>query len=309
MEMRQLESFVRIVQYGSFTRAAEILYLSQPAVTRQISVLEAELDTRLLERIGKKVTLTDSGNALYRYAWEILRLANEARQEVTDTLIGNLCSLRIGANSSTAAYILPQILQRFREEFPGVELSIHTGVSSKIAEMVTSNVVDIGLVSHYEAGSIFISLDLLEEETVVVTYPDHPLAAGQRVVRPDDLAGASLILMEPGTSLRAHVDKIFSESGVVKKLAMELDNVEAIKKMIVFRMGISLLPLIAVQEETRRGELIAMPLEGIPSSERKIIAIYHKDKYLSKALIGFLQILKRIDSNCYTISPIQQTLS
>lgn len=293
MELRQLETFVRIVELGSFTRAAEELSLTQPAVTRQIASLEAELKTRLLERLGRKVALTSSGEALFRYAAEILRLTDDARRAVADVSAGLSGKMTVGASSTAATYLLPPILSRYRELYSAVELNVHTGLSAHIADLVMENAVDLGVVmgDHSRAGLKQETVG--ESATVVVTYPDHPLA-DRTAVKAEELGLSALILMEEGTNLRRYVDRLLSTAGVKEQVSMEMDNVEAIKKMIEARLGISLLPSMAVEAEVAAGRLAALPLADVPGASRTVSLIYRADKYVSAAMKGFMRLLAEL---------------
>lgn len=293
MELHELEAFEAVCRYRSFTQAADSLFLTQPAVTRQIASLESKLRTRLFERLGRTVQLTAGGEALHRYATEILRLAGEAERAVSDVAIGAAGRLAVGASSTTAAYVLPQILRRFREDWPGVELSIHTGASAQIVDMVVSGAVDVGVVTGFRERAGLIEISLAEYATGVVVYPEHSLAKRKGLpVHAEELAGSPLILMEEGTNLRTYVDRLLSAAGVQEQVTMELDNVEAIKKMIEARLGISLLPLVTVEAEVEAGRLAALPLADVPNAHRRITAIYRQDKYLSISLKAFLQLLQ-----------------
>ena len=296
MDFRQLLAFEAVVEHRSFTRAAESLYLTQPAITRQIAALEHSLKTRLFERMGRLVQLTPSGEKLHLYALEILRLSNEAEQVVGDVETGKSGRLAVGANSTTAAYFLPQRLRRFRESYPGVELSVHTGASSKVAEMALSGLVDVGIVTGYKEQSGVVAIPLTEFETGVVVYPEHELATrknGEKEgIRAEELSGYPLILMESGANLRTYVDRLLLSVGVEPRVTMELDNVEAIKKMIEARHGISLLPLVSVEAEVETGRLVVLKLSETPHSQRRVTAIYRQDKYLTASLKSFLAILQ-----------------
>lgn len=299
MELRQLETFVRVADRGSFTRASEDLSLTQPAVTRQIAALETELHARLLERMGRRVELTAAGSALHSYAVRIMRLAGEAERAVADVTLGSAGRLAVGASSTTATYVLPPLLRRYRESHPGVELSIHTGGSAQVAAMVAANEVDVGVVTGLGDQAGLVEIGLADYVTVVVVYPGHALAADtagirgpSRAVSASDLAGSPLILMEEGTNLRAYVDRLLSAAGVQEQVTLELDNVEAIKKMIEARLGISMLPLVAVEAEVDAGRLVALPLAGVPAAHRRIAAIHRRDQYLSGAVRAFLDLLR-----------------
>ncbi len=303
MEIRQLETFVAIARLQSFTKAAEELHLTQPAVTRQIAGLEGELHTRLLERLGRKVELTQAGEALLGYASEILRLTDEAVRSVSERTLGTAGRLSVGANNTTATYILPSILQRFRMRYPGVELSVHTGVSSHVVEMVAANTVDLGIVAYFAPRQGITEMPLADYATGVVVPPHHPLAEAGCPVTAEQLHGQSLILMEQGTNLRSYVDSLLSAAGVAEQAALELDNVEAIKKMIEAGLGISLLPFISVEAEVAAGILCALPLANIPGAQRRLSAIYRRDKYLSAALKAFLQLLQQEVGSAETNAP------
>jgi DNA-binding transcriptional LysR family regulator len=291
MELHQLEAFEAVVAYRSFTRAAESLYLTQPAVTRQIAALEAELKTRLFDRLGRTVQMTAAGEALHRYAEQIVRLAREAQHAVTDIETGVAGRLTVGASNTLATYVLPPLLRRFRESHPRVEIAVHTGASAQVLEMVRRNEADIGLVTAEVSDAAFLVTTLADFETCVVVPPAHPLAA-RASVGAAELAGYPLILMEAGTNLRTYVDRLLSTAGVAEQVALELDNVEAIKRMVEAELGLSLLPQVAVQREVEAGRLVALPLRDVPRAHRRIALVHRRDKYLSAALRAFMRLLE-----------------
>lgn len=302
VELHQLEAFEAVVLHRSFTRAAEALFLTQPAVTRQIAALEAELKTRLFDRLGRSVQLTASGETLHRYAESIVRMAREARDAVADIEAGGSGRLAVGASSTLATYVLPGLLRRFRETHPApVEITVHTGVSARVLEMVREGGADIGLVTGARgdgSGSGGDTTDplltvtvLADYETCAVVPPGHSLAGRDRV-RAGDLRGSPLILMETGTNLRTYVDRLLSAAGVAEQVALELDNVEAIKRMIEADLGISLLPEVSVRAEVEAGRLIALPLDGVPRAHRRIMLVHRRDKYMPAALRAFTTLLR-----------------
>lgn len=294
MELSQLEAFEAVAEEGSFTKAANVLCVTQPAVTRQIAALESELRTRLFDRMGRTVQLTSSGEMLRGYTSQILRLLREAKEAVAQVELGGMGRLSVGASSTSAAYILPTHLRRFRELFPDLELRVHTGTSSHIEEMVLAGSIDVGIVTGLRGRSGLVELHLGQYETVVVVYPDHPLAhrPKQGFVQIGEVAAYPLILMEEGTNLRTYVDGLLAEEREGVKVTMELDSVEAIKKMIEARLGISLLPRVSVEFEVQNSRLIALPLENIQKTERQIVAIYRHNKYLTPPTQTFLELLK-----------------
>lgn len=309
MELRELATFVKVAESGSFTRAAESLNLSQPAVTRQIAHLERELHTPLLDRLGRRARLTSAGEALYASAVEILRLEQEAHRAVNDVMEGSVGQLTLGASTTAATYVLPALLQRFREGFPGVDLSVSTGASTQILEKVRANTVDAGIVTHPGKPVGMRVLPVTDLEMVVVLPLDHPLSGTNSKGKKKntkgtslgaaDLSGCPMILMHEETHLRRYVDTLLAEKEVSVQVTMELDSVEAIKKMVEAGLGVSILPRVAVLAEEEAGRLAVLPLMEASLLPRRIAAVLRRDKYLSKPLKGFLRLLSQpaLESN------------
>jgi DNA-binding transcriptional LysR family regulator len=234
--------------------------------------------------------MTSAGEALHTYAEQIVRLAREAERAVSEVGSGAAGRLAVGASSTLATYVLPAILRRFRESYPRVEISVHTGVSSQVVEMVVANEADLGLVTADVRERVLTSAVLAEYETRAVVPPGHRLAR-HKSASAADLAGSPLILMEAGTNLRTYVDRLLSAAGVEEQVALELDNVEAIKRMIEADLGISLLPEVAVRSEVESGRLVALPLAGVPQANRQIRLVHRSDKFLSKSMQAFMKML------------------
>jgi DNA-binding transcriptional LysR family regulator len=291
MELRQLQTFVRVAELRSFSRAAEELLLSQPAVTRQVAALERELGARLLDRLGHRIEPTPAGEALQRRASEILRLEAETRREVSDIGEGAAGRLTIGASSTAAAYVLPPLLARYRAAHPAIQLRVRTGASAQIRELALANAVEVGLISESEELAALRQVPVCELETVLVLHSGHPLARAVEAVRGAELAGTALLMMPPGTTLREHTDRLLAASGAQIEPDLELDSVETIKRMIEARLGIALLPRAAVEREAAAGALLVRPLAGPGEPYRRVTAIYRKDKYVTTAMRGFLAML------------------
>ena len=281
-----------VAQVGGFTKASEALSLTQPAITRQVASLEAEMRTRLVDRLGRRVALTAAGEALLPYATRMLQMAAEARQAVSDVAGGTAGRLSVGVSSTAATYILPPVLRRYRDAYPGVEMSVRTGPSAHTVDLVADNVVDLGIVMDFEERAGINVVTLGEYALAVVVYPGHPLAArGSHEASVADLSGQPMVLMQSGANLRRLTDRILDDGAIQPVVSMELDNVEAIKKMIAARLGISVLPQIAVDAEVAAGVLVALPLDG-GIHRRQISAVYREDKYISSGMRAFLKILR-----------------
>ena len=158
-------------------------------------------------------------------------------------------------------------------------------------EMVRANEADVGLVTGEVQDRVLVATVLADYETCVVVPPGHPLAACG-AVRAAELAGHPLILMEAGTNLRTYVDRLLSAAGVAEQVTMELDNVEAIKRMIEAGLGISMLPQVSIRSEAAAGRLVALGLNDVPRAHRRIALVHRRDKYLSAALQAFLRLLQ-----------------
>jgi len=293
LEIRNLETFVQIANLGSFTRAADALSLTQPATTRQIAALEAELHTRLLDRLCRRVELTDAGKVLFGYASDIVRLTEEAAKAVTEIAEGLSGRIALGASSTTATYLLPPLLRQYHDAHPAIDVSVRTGPSRRIAEMVADNTVDLGIVMESRDIAGLRVVKLAGYANVVVVYPDHPMASG----RPDvgvavsDLENAQVVLMQSGTTLRSWVNRLLFDGGVTVEVTMELDSVEAIKAMIEARLGISILPMVAVREEVRAGRLVALALRDRQADHEQIAFIHREDKFLTTAMRSLMKLL------------------
>lgn len=297
MEFHQLEAFVAVARERSFTRASLRLHLTQPAVTRAVAALETELRTRLFDRLGRSVQLTPSGETLLRYAERVLKLTEEAKAAVSDIETGSAGRLSVGASSTLATYLLPPLLAKFRQAHPAVEISIHTGISARIRDRVRNGAVDVGLVTtgpdeeNTTSDVAMTILPLAELDTCVVLPPFHPMAMHSSIDAATLLSSElPLLLMETGTNLREYAEAVF---GSAVFPAMELDNVEAIKRMIAAGLGFSLLPEIAIRTEASAGTLTTLPLADFPQkSNRRIELVYRRDKYLTAALRRFIALLQ-----------------
>jgi DNA-binding transcriptional LysR family regulator len=187
---------------------------------------------------------------------------------------------------------LPSLLTQFRQEHPGIELSLRTGLSARVRELVLSGVVDIGLVTTEgepaEQEGVLLSESLGVYETVLAVPPGHALAA-KNTTTVTELSGEPLLAMTAGTNLRTYAEHILADAGVAARVTMELDSVEAIKRMVEAGLGVSLLPRVAIASEVATGRLVALTLTGIPLPERHIVLLRRRDKHVGASLLAFLQ--------------------
>ena len=275
MLLAQLEAFVEAARRGSISAAAEGLFVTQPALTARIKSLERELGTSLLVRTGRGVRLSDTGRAFMPYALRALDAAAAGRQRVAELARGEVGELALAAAPAVSTYVLPTILKRFRIAHPNVELAVRTGHSEELLELVLADEVELGLVRDLRHPLIE-ATPLYEDELVFVTNPEHA-AAAEGSIRADDLSREQLILFDRTSSYHELTNAYFREAGVVPRNVMELDNIDAAKKMVEHGLGFALLPHTAIAGELEAGSLRPVAMVDAPTVRRRIVAIRRQD--------------------------------
>jgi DNA-binding transcriptional LysR family regulator len=293
MQLAHVEGFVEVARRGNLSRAAEALYLTQPALTARLRTLEEELGAPLFVRGRRGMTLTDTGRAFLPYAERALASLRDGSVLVGELVQGGTGELALGAAPAVSTYVLPSLLVRFAARYPRVRLVVRTGHSEEILEMAIRGEIAVGLTREIRHPLIE-SRPLYDDELVLVTDPEHPLAAA-RSVGPDRLREARLILFDRTSSYYELTNALFREAGVVPSGVMELDNIDAAKQMVEAGLGIALLPLTAVARELATGELRALTLEGSRPMRRRIVAIRRADAPPpTGVLAGFWAVLDGI---------------
>ncbi len=258
MEIGQLEAFLQVVQHHSFSRAAEALELTQPSLSARILALEREIGEPLFQRMGRGVRLTEAGRAFLPYVERALEALRDAMDAVDSTHHESTGKLRIGSARAISAYVLPRILETFHRTHPGVDVAIKTGRSSEVLEMVLSEEVQVGLTRTMVHQDIE-SRHLYNEHVVLVTHPSHGFAkAGFASIY--DVAHEPLILYDKDSSYFVLINKVVREAGIVPNVQMDLDSIEATKRMIERGLGISFLPYNSILTELEQETLATVPL-------------------------------------------------
>jgi DNA-binding transcriptional LysR family regulator len=271
MLIAQLEAFLAVAERRGVSRAAKALYLTQPALSARLRNLERELGTELFVRTPTGVRLTQAGQAFRPIAQRILQTLADGRKVVSELADGEAGRLVLGAAPAASAYLLPGLVRRFRETHPDVRLVVHTGHSEEVLEMVRREQVQLGLVRDLGHPDV-VATPVFEDEIVFVVPPGHPFAAAEQI-RVADLEAARLILFDRTTSYFELTSPVFREAGFVPKGLLEIDNVEAAKKMVEHGLGPALLPRSAVTDELESGRLVEVPIADAPSVRRTITAI------------------------------------
>ena len=291
MLFAHLESFVEVARAGNVSRAAEALFLTQPAITARLRSLERDLGVELFVRTHRGMRLTDAGRAFLPYAERTIATVDEGRAVMTNLREGTTGSLVIGAAPAVSTYVLPGILRQFRVTHPQVRLGVRTGHTEEVLEMVLRGEAHIGVgrpVRHTDVELI----PLFEDEMLLVVAARHPFAARGRVSL-SELAGERLVLFDRTSSYHDLTSSLFRQAGVVPASTLELDNVEAAKKMVQQGLGVALLPRMALAQELRSRSLRPVKITGAATLRRPIVALRRKD---SGPAIGpvaaFLETLK-----------------
>jgi len=288
-----LESFVEVARLGNVSRAAEALFLTQPAITARLKSLESDLGVELFVRSPRGMKLTDAGRAFLPYAERTIAAFDEGRQLVTNLRSGTMGALVIGAAPAVSTYLLPGILRAFRATHPNVRLGVRTGHTEEVLEMVLRGEAHVGIgrpIRHPDVELI----PVLDDEMVLVVGARHGFASRGKV-RMDELAEERLILFDRTSSYHDLTSSLFRQAGVVPASTLELDNVEAAKKMVQQGLGVALLPRMAVGGELRSRSLRAVKLIGAPTVRRPIVALRRKDAGEPIGPVaGFLETLKDV---------------
>ena len=273
--MSQLEAFAEVARFGNVSRAAGALHLTQPALTARLQVLEADLAVQLFVRGPRGMTLTDAGETLLPYAQRALAQVLDARKALQNLRSGRVGELFIGAAPAVSTYVLPALLKAFRDAHPDVRLGVSTGHTEEVLDMVLRRQVQLGVgrpIRHPEAELI----PLFDDELLLVVSRHHPFARRGRV-RLEELAQDHLILFDRSSSYYELTSSLMRQAGVVPESVIELDNVEAAKKMVAEGLGVALLPRMALAAELRARTLRPVGLIGAPSVRRPIVAIRRRD--------------------------------
>lgn len=293
MELQQLKTFVTIAKVGSFTKAAGLLDYAQSSVSAQVHSLEEELETKLFERMGREVCLTESGERLLVYAEQLLKLAEEAKESITGTTVPK-GTLTIGAPESLCIFRLPAVLQEYRRRFPKVKLILKLGICTDIYSWLQKNIIDIGFVLNTPVNtSDFITENLSHESLTLVAANDHHLTH-KKYCEPQDIQGENLILIaEKECCYRMIFESQLAEAGVQPGSVLELGSVETTKKCVISGLGISMLPRMTVEQELTTGQLVNLYWNG-PDFNIHSQMIHHKDKWLSPSLSAIKQLAREL---------------
>ncbi|HTG62090.1 MAG TPA: LysR family transcriptional regulator [Terriglobia bacterium] len=289
MDYDQLASFLEVAKLQSFSRAAEKIYRTQPAISAQVRLLEQECGEKLFDRSGKKVLLTPAGEILQRYAQRIIELNKEALQAIAELNQTARGKLQIGANEATCLYVLPKTFARFRELYPLVQISIYRNFSHKILQKVQEGAIEVGIVTLPQSANNMEVIPVFRDEMQVIVPANHPLATN-RSATVEEIANFPLILPKTGHT-RVVLDRLLRAYREHLQVSMELASVETIKKFVGAGLGISIVSRAYAQPEVAAGLVKLIPLEGL-KLYRELGLIYRRDRYLSLPAKVFIETVR-----------------
>jgi DNA-binding transcriptional LysR family regulator len=292
MTLQQLTVLCTVARHGSFTRAAEALYIGQPAVSQHVAALERALGIPLVYRAGRGVRLTEAGRLVVDYGERILRLTEQLSAGI-DGLKGLTTGrLVVGAGQTPGDYLLPGVLGEFRRRYPGVSVELEIAGTARVVEWLLRHVFDLGFLGDRVEHPDLLIEPWVEDRVVLFVAADHPLA---RAVRPTpaDVRTAGLIVREPGSATRATGERALRRTGVEPVIAMELGSNEAVKHAVLAGLGVGVLSAYAIALERGAGRLVTLDVPGF-DGRRMLYIARHRATPLTPAQDAFLAIARRV---------------
>jgi len=291
MDLHQLRVFQAAVKTGGFTRASEQLHLSQSTVSQHIKLLEEELGCPLFLRVGKRVQVTEAGRVLLQYAETIFRDLKNAEMAVREMNALKRGTVRLGVGPTTLTYRLPHVLGEYTRRFPDIELIVLAGTTEFLLDALRAQHLDLAVVMRTAPQPGMAVTPLGREEMIIVINRDHPLAR-QKTVEPADLSSLRFILYEKNTAMQNVIDRFFESLGVAPRIAMEVENNEAIKSLVRAGLGASIMPLCAVAQEPPDKALHVLRVRGKPLT-RELRLVSAGSEILPNAIRELAAILMR----------------
>src|SRR5881392_2670184 len=290
MEIPQVEAFLAVGTFGGFRRAAEALRLTQPAVSARIRALEGSLNVRLFERGAHGLALSAAGRALRPHAEQLLRAVALARQAVHDLRPASGGALQIAAVLSICTYLLPDVLKRFQAAYPKVLITVRSGHSKEVLEMVLRGEAEIGLARSLRHPEVE-TLSLQDDPLVLVARPSA-WPTRERRARLEEVADRPLIFFDRGSSDWTLTHGLFRRAGLVPNVVLEVERIETAKRMVERGMGLAFLPHLAVVNEIRRRRLLALEISDAEPLSRSLDVIHPRQRPLSQEALGLLKTLR-----------------
>ena len=292
--MKHLETFCKVAETGSFSRAGEAIYLTQPTVSGHIASLEQEVGLRLFDRLGRRVALTNGGQIFYRYAKEILRLRAEALNaiyEFSHLLKGRIT---IGGSTIPGEYFLPKVMGRFQTEAPGISISLVIADSQQIIDMLRAGEIEVGAVGMRFEGEGVDAYPLFRDRVIIAASAQHPLAV-KREISWEELRAAPLLIRERGSGTRKAFEQHVAAAGLRMddfRIVGEMGSSTAVKEGVKAGIGLGIISDLAVREDIEGGGIKEVRVQGQGAIERAFFAVVPAGRDLSPPARRFLEFLQ-----------------
>ena len=288
---QHLNVFVTVADKQNFTKAAEELHMTQPAVSQYIRTFEENIGVRLLERTNKYVRLNKAGEIVYHHAKEIVGLYTRMQNLVDDLTSKVSGSLSIGASYTFGEYVLPQVIANMQETHAEIKLNVMIGNTAEIANSVMHHQLDIGIVEgHFKNEAQLQTEEIAEDFMVIVASPNHPLANRRVEITTNDLENQTWILREAGSGTREAAEKVFEHLTISPSSMMHIGSTQAIKGAVEAGLGISLLSQWAIQKELHNNDIQILDVKDLPYIRQ--FSIVTASPFQTKALQVFIELLR-----------------
>ena len=292
MDLRQLEIIRAIADTGSFTAAGEKLHVSQSAISRQILLLEEELGEPVFHRIGRRIRITPAGESLLQLSHRVFQDLQETVSTISEKRDSLSGTIRLVGGMTVCLYVFPTLLAEVRRVHPHLDLKVTVGSAERSIAMLRSGAGDLGMITLPVEATDLVSVPVLQEELLLITYPAHPLAK-KKSITPADLDRQDFVLFETGSITRRLVEQFFARESVDPEVIMETENVEIIKAMVRSGLGISIIPSQAAASDVKAGHLFRSRIAG-HSLVRQTGWLYPKMSRLPRTVSEVIRIFETI---------------
>ena len=284
-----LRVFQAVAQTGSFTRAADVVHLTQPGISKHIKQMEESFGTPLFDRSGRKATLTEAGAILFEATQGVMAIIDVAEQRIEDLKGLRGGRLRLGTSFPIGVYLLPPVLAQFRKKYPGIEVNLNITVSGMIGPKVLASEIDLGLASYEPRDSRLVARAFMTDELVAIVPRDYKLAH-KRHITPQQLTEDTFIVAAPGGGTRTLLEERLRDQGIVLQKILDFGNLEGVKHAVEAGLGISIQARSVVEREVASGSLRALKLVGIDATI-PFFYVCRNNAHLSHAANALIEML------------------
>jgi len=289
IHLDHLRVFQAVAETGSFTRAADVVHLTQPGISKHIKQMEESFGTPLFDRSGRKATLTEAGAILFEATQGVMAIIDVAEQRIEDLKGLRGGRLRLGTSFPIGVYLLPRVLAQFRRKYPAIEVTLNITVSGMIGPKVLAREIDLGLASYEPRDSRLVTQAFMTDELVAIFPRDHKLAH-KRHITPQQLTEDTFIVAAPGGGTRTLLEERLRDHGIVLQKVLDFGNLEGVKHAVEAGLGISIQARSVVEREIASGSMRAVKLAGIDATI-PFFYVCRKNAHLSHAANALIEML------------------